>query len=341
MASTKWQSGASLKDRLFKEFYRFSFFRAVRLLHSLFPAKKPLGQTLSPSEEAVRFSVKPSLIFPPSDISNLRQQDEKRPVEMEVAFMGLLGPAGVLPYWYNELAIERNRQKDFSFTAFLDLFQHRLISLFYLGWKKYRFEINYLPGAGDRLSQCLLSLLGLGVPGDLGKMGLPGESLIFYSGLLSRGVPSALAIEATVAYFTGARVAVEQFVNRVIEFGREDQTQLGRANAQLGMDAVCGSSAWENQTKFRVHLGPMGYEEFLGLLPSGKRLGPAFSLVRFMVGIEYEFEICLHLKREEVPLCVLGMEGPASPRLGWSTWSKAPEFIHEEDPYVTFLEQAA
>jgi type VI secretion system protein ImpH len=341
VAPQKWLSGASLKDRLFKEFYRFSFFKAVRLLDLLFPAKKPLGQTLSPEDEAVRFSVKPSLSFPPSDISNLKQQDDKRPAEMEVAFMGLIGPAGVLPYSYNEMAIERARQKDFSFTSFLDLFHHRLISLFYLAWKRYRFEINYAPGARDRLSQDLLCLLGLGIPGDLEKMGLPGESLIYCGGLLSRGIPSALSIEGAVKYFTGARVSVEQFVNRMIEFGPEEQTRLGSANGRLGMDAVCGSVAWENQTKFRVHLGPLGYEEFILFLPSGKRLGPVFSLVRFMVGIEYEFEICLVLKREEVPPCVIGAEGPAAPRLGWTTWMKAPEFIHKEDPHVTFQEPSS
>jgi type VI secretion system protein ImpH len=304
----------------------------------LFPGKKPLGQTLTPGEEAVRFSVKPGLTFPPSDISNLRQGDEERPAEMEVAFMGLIGPSGVLPHWYNDLAAERLSQKDFGFTAFSDIFHHRLVSLFYLAWKRYRFPENFLAGAEDKLSSHLLSLIGLGTPGLAGRIGVPRESLIFYSGLLSRMVPSAAAIEASVEYFSGTGVWVEQFIDRVVSISPEDQTQLGLANGQLGIDALCGSSAWENQTRFRIHLGPMGYGSFLRLLPTGDLLRPIFSLVRYMVGVEYEFEIRLVLTREEVPLCTVGMESPASPRLGWSTWLTTPGVQVQTDPSVTLEE---
>jgi type VI secretion system protein ImpH len=338
VATEKREPITPLKERLLKEFYRFSFFMAVHLLEHMFPDKKPLGKTLSPGEEVVRFSVKPGLAFPPSDISNLKQVNEERPVDMEVTFMGLIGPSGVLPYWYNELAVERIRQKDFSLTAFLDIFHHRLISLFYLAWKKNRWPVNYLPGAKDKLSSYLLSIIGLGTSGLAGRIGLPEESLIFYSGLLSRPVPSAVAIEATVEYLSGTRTEVHQFIERLVSFDLEDQTQLGLANGQIGIDAVCGSCAWESQTKFRVNLGPMGYNDFVRFLPSGDMLRPIFSLVRYMVGIEYEFEIRVILKRDEVPLCTVGMETPASPRLGWSTWVKTPGTIHWEDPYVTFQE---
>lgn len=338
MASPERQSHTSINDRLFEEFYRFSFFRAVHLLESILPDRKALGQTLAPSEEAVRFCVKPGAVFPPSDISALRPAEEAGPVTMEIPFMGLVGPSGVLPYWINELAMERVREKDFSLTAFFDVFHHRLIALFYLAWKKHRFPENYLPGAKDRLSRCLLSLMGLGTEGLAPRLGLPLESLIFYSGLLSRPVPSAAAIEATVEYFADTPVCVEQFIDRMIPISPEDQTQLGSANGSLGVDAMCGSLAWESQTKFRVNLGPMGYEAFTSFLPSGEMLQPIFSLVRYMVGIEYEFEIGVILLREEVPPCALGAMTPTSPRLGWSTWVKTPEVLPREDPRVIFQE---
>lgn len=336
MASQKRRSGASLKDRLFEECFRFSFFRAVQLLESLLPDRKPLGQTLTPSEEAVRFSVKPSFVFPPSDIVAMDHRDEERPPTMEVAFMGLIGPAGVLPYWYNEMAIERLRQKDTTLTAFLDMFHHRLISLFYLAWKKHQFPANYLPGARDRLSRYLLSLNGLGTPLLAGMVGLPEESLIFCTGLLSRAIPSGVSIELAVEYLSGTAVGVEQFVERLVPISPEDRTQLGAANGRLGVDAVCGTHVWDCQATFRVNLGPMKFRHFLRLLPSGDLLRPIFSLVKYMVGTEYEFEIRVILDREEVPPCILGVEAPAAPRLGWSAWLKAPEVIPRDDPSITF-----
>jgi predicted component of type VI protein secretion system len=162
MATAKREQDTPLTERLFEEFYRFSFFRAVGLLELLAPGKTQIGHTLNPADEPARFSVKPGFVFHPSDISNLKQVDERNPAEMEVAFMGLVGPSGVLPNWFNELVAERMQQKDFTLSSFLDIFHHRLISLFYLAWKKYRFPVTYLPEVKDRFSHYLMCLIGLG-----------------------------------------------------------------------------------------------------------------------------------------------------------------------------------
>lgn len=338
MGAKKRQSDTTIEERLIDEYFTFSFFKAVNLLENLHPEKPPLGQTLEPFREPVRFSVKPGAIFPPSDIASLTDGETDTPAQMAVAFMGLIGPSGVLPYWYNELAQERNLKKDTSLASFLDLFHHRLITLFYLAWKKHRFPENYTPGADDRLSRYLLSLIGLGTPGLTAMIGLPEESLAFYSGLLARPVASAVAIESTVAYLAGTEVWVDQFIDRLLPLDPEDQTRIGMANGRIGEDAVCGSHVWENQTKFRVNLGPMSFQEFSRFIPSGDMLRPIFSLVRYMVGAEFEFEICLYLKREEVPPCILGDPSPTGPKLGWTTWAMTPGETFDEDPCLTFQE---
>jgi type VI secretion system protein ImpH len=338
VAPEKRQSSSPLEESLKEEFYTFSFFKAVDLLEKLYSDRKPLGQTQDPRQEAVRFSVAPGFSFAPSDIAGFSAATKDDPCSMNVAFMGLIGPSGVLPHWCNELVAERKRKKDHSIRAFFDIFHHRLISLFYLAWKKHQFPVTYLPGSRDKLSGYMLSLAGLGTAGLRGRIGLPEESLSFYSGLLSRQTPAAVSIESAVAYYAGTSVSVDQFVERMIPLSPEDQTSIGAANARLGEDTVCGSFVWDCQTKFRVNLGPMSLDEFLRFLPSGDLLRPIFSFVRYMVGIEYEFDVRVLLKREEVPPCILGAETPA-PRLGWSIWIKSPGHDHRDDPYVTFAEE--
>ena len=336
MACEKREQDSPLKENLFNDYYCFSFFRAVHILESLSPDDKPVGHTLNPGEEPVRFSVKPGLLFPPSEISCLSRENVDGPAKMDVAFMGLIGPSGILPHWYNELAVERAKEKDHTIPRFFDIFHHRLISLFYLAWKRNRFPENYLPGAEDRLSHYLLSLIGLGTAGSHAENSLPLESLIFYSGLLSRRTPSVSAITATVEYFSGAQATIDQFVERLIDLNKDNLSKIGAANNALGINTICGSYIKEIQTNFRVNLGPVGFKEYLRFLPNGDSLKPIFSLVKYMAGPEFDFDLRIYLKRDEVPLCSVGLGDAATPRLGWTTWLKTPGAEHKEDPFITF-----
>lgn len=338
MAAKKRQSDPSLGSRLFEEFFRFSFFRAVTLLERFSPESKGLGEAMDPGEEAVRFTVKPGLSFPPSDIAGLCARDSKKPTEMEVSFMGLTGPSGVLPNWYTELMLERVKAGDLTLVDFLNIFQHRLITLFYLAWKRTRLTASFEDGGRDRLSSYLLSLIGLGTEGMRGRIGVPEESLIFCSGLLGRSVPTAASIETAVRYMADADAEVEQFVDRMVPLDPSDFTAIGNANATLGEGAVCGSFVHDCQSKFRVRIGPVGYRRYCRLLPGSDLLKAVFALVRYMVGIEYEFEILVVLMAEEAPACRLGAVSPDSPRLGWSTWLTSPGSALVQDPYVAFQE---
>ena len=114
--------------------------------------------------------------------------------EMEVNFLGLVGPSGVLPQHYNELVIQRLRQyKDSALRDFLDLFHHRTISLFYRAWEKYRFPVVYertarsgRPMTRERehldFTWYLHCLVGQGTPGLRGRLDVDDEAFLYYSG---------------------------------------------------------------------------------------------------------------------------------------------------------------
>ena len=44
---------------------------------------------------------------------------------MDINFMGLVGPMGVLPIHITELVLQRMRAKDFAMRDFFNIFNHR------------------------------------------------------------------------------------------------------------------------------------------------------------------------------------------------------------------------
>src|SRR5690606_21819791 len=127
-----WGTGPSVAARLRKEPYCFNFYQAVRVLERLDFDRQPVGHDASVQRECVRFRSLLSLSFPPSDLYAYNEPKEgDGPPHLTVTFLGLFGPSGALPRAYTELLLERARHKDFTLREFLDLFNHRLTSLFY------------------------------------------------------------------------------------------------------------------------------------------------------------------------------------------------------------------
>ncbi len=342
MATQSRRADPSLEDILFEEGYRFDFFQAVRLLERLYPHRQPVGREASPSAEVVRFHSRLSLSFPPSAIHEIAPaQDGSGPAQMTVAFMGLTGPLGVLPRHYTELLLERVRQKDYALRDFLDLFNHRLISLFYQAWEKYRSPIAYERAVSrgewpDRLSQYLFDLIGMGTKGLRGRLEVEDEALLFYAGLLAQHPRSASALEGLLKDYFGVPAEVTQFVGQWLSLSEANRSRLGprEASNALGVNAVAGSRVWDQQAKFRLRVGPLAYGEFCRFLPSGEAFGRLVGLTRFYAGQECDFDVQLILKAAEIPACRLGETGECAPRLGWSTWLKSREFSRDAEDAV-------
>ena len=94
---------------------------------------------------------------------------------------------------------------------FLDVFNHRMISLFYRGWGKHRFFLGFEQGGRDTLSPRLRDLLGLGTEGLEERTALPDRAYLAYTGLLGRHTRSAATLEQLLGDFFGLPVRVEQF----------------------------------------------------------------------------------------------------------------------------------
>ncbi len=335
MAAESRRADPSLEQILYQEGYRFEFFQAVRVLERLRRAQFPVGRDAVPASEVVRFHSLVSLTFPPSAIHDVsRADDSAGSAQMIVAFMGLMGLNGVLPRHYTELLLERVRYKDFALRDFFDIFNHRIISLFYRAWEKYRFPIAYerarlqSPASYDPLSLSLFHLIGLGTEGLRGRLRFGDEALLYYSGLVSQQPRSASALGAVLQDYFEVPVVVEQFIGAWLPLEQENRTRLksAEANNVLGATAILGSKCWDQQAGFKLTIGPLSFKQFRELLPPERRFRSLVELTRFFVGLTLDFDVQLVLKAAEVPGCRLTKPGPEALRLGWSSWLKTKPF---------------
>jgi type VI secretion system protein ImpH len=338
----------SLKDTLFDEAYRFEFFQAVRVLERIYKEREPIGrQGVKPRNEVVRFRNLPSLEFPASDIYEFKADgDGSRPPEMFVSFMGLIGPSGVLPKHMTELVAEQRLDNEYALWKFLDLFSHRLISLFYRAWERYRFTVAFERGKYDEFTDYLFDLIGMGTEGLRGRTSVPDKGLLLYAGLVAQGSHSASAIESAVGDYLRVPTRVEPFTGQWLELDEESLCRLGGANSALGVSTIAGERVWDSQSKFRVVLGPLTLEQFKRLLPEGPKEPegqevpggpdhlPAVEMTRLMAGPELDFDVQLLLRAEEVPDCEVNSRGDARPMLGWTTWLKTREFGGDDSQVI-------
>lgn len=222
--------------------------------------------------------------------------------------------------------------------AFFDLFNHRMISLFYQAWEKYRFTIAYERGERDRFSQRLLDLIGLGTKGLANRQAVRDDALLYYAGLFALHTRSAQALGNILSDYFSVPVQVEQFVGAWYQLDRSNQCSFedaGSFSDQLGVGAVVGDEIWDQQSGIRIVIGPLNLEQYADFLPEGSAYEPVRALTRFFAGDQTDFEIQLVLKRDDVPSCELGSASDVKPQLGWLTWAKTAPM--GRDPGDTIL----
>ncbi|MFO0915398.1 MAG: type VI secretion system baseplate subunit TssG [Pirellulales bacterium] len=373
----------AVATRLLNEYYEFDFFQAVRILERLQQQRQGVGGDASPQQECARFRSLPSLTFPPSSIAALAPPGPEtvsgepgRPPEMTVAFLGLTGPSGALPRYYTELLMERLRQKDRTLHDFLDLFHHRLTSLFYRAWQKYRFWLRFekaeIVGRRehqdtperqkafltdvrprlDRFSQIVLDLAGLGnaslrysasQPQQLvHRSALTDDTMRFYAGLLGNSHRPANGLERLLAEYFEVPVEVCQCMGQWLLIELDDQSRVsGTARTVLGENAVVGERFRDLQGRFRVRIGPIAYADYLRYLPPGTNHRPLGDLSRLYAGHEYDIEVQLVLARDEIPPAQLSADTSTGPRLGWNVWLHSQPLTEDRGDAILNLASTA
>ena len=332
MAADAGPDRDALIGRLTADACRFDFVQALSLLELLCPDAAPPGEAGPLESESLRMRSHPGLGFPASDLHAIvRRNHPRERFEVVLHFMGLTGVSSPLPSYFQE-PIVKQAEGGTALRDFLGMFEHRIYSLFWRTWKKYRLDLAAGHAADERRTRFLVGLAGYSQTGLREAEAVEPLRLASFAGLAGCVRPTAAGLRNLVSgYFGGLPVRVVEFVaRRVFVPARAGLGgDGGPASARLAETALVGDTLLDRAATVRVVFGAVGLDAFRRLLPGGEWSRPLAELVRLYLPPEFEYQVQLLLRHEEIPPCRLGA---ADTRLGWLSWLGPPAGDGESVP---------
>ncbi len=351
MAAQAWTAEHPLAYWLVRAPHAFEFFQALHLIERLARETAPIGHQ-DAKQEPVRLRPSLDLVFPSGDLESAEWRDQpgdaRGRVQLTTTFLGLYGSDSPLPTHFTEMLL-RGQEEEERVRNFLDLFHHRLLSLLYRVWKKYRYHVTFALDGTDPISEIIRGLLGVLTSGLAEQFSLPPVRLFRYVGLFVQRPRSASGLTGLLRdFFKGVPFAVQQCVGRWLPIDPTNRNRFGEVNCTLGQDFLLGERIFDRSGKYRVRIGPVGLNHYVRFLPPGDEAAHLREIARFYCGDPLEFDLELILRGDEVPATGLGVAdappkpggepedaeqaaepaaAPAEPgllaRLSWTTWLKS------------------
>lgn len=326
MDTTQRSSTASVIKRLFTHPYDFSFLQAVRLFQKLSPNGADIGNTLTPAEDPISFSSRYTYSLPSSDIYRVHVVDNKP--QIEVNFWNLAGPHGSLPSPLSQKVDERMREGDFALKDFLDIFNHRLLSVYYCVAQKYSFVLSPKASIQTTVGQMMCALAGVD-PNQENYASASTAALSQYAGIMWQRPRSAAGLEQILSDYFQVPISIEQFVGSWVDINRRQRSFMGirrGRNHKLGRTTFLGKRFWQSCHHFVVNVGPLTSEQFYLFVPTGAAYNEICDMIKFYAPLELTFQLKVSLKEDE-KLVALGFDNPSKDnRLGWtSVLTNAPQ----------------
>lgn len=341
MATRERSGPGTLSARLRRAPQGFEWLQALQILEREQPHLPTLGRSNDPQQEAVRLRGPLLPVFSPSQISSLQVAPQafrpllaprppllyrhlhRKPLvaprlTLHTPVFGLGGPDGPLPYAYQEWLQQRVRAGDQGTVAFLDLFQHRLLSLLYRVQLKQRIALPYQRSEHSPVYQQLQALCGLTSQPPGMPTTVPEKALIARAALLANGRRSVAGLQSLLRHHFDLSVRIEDFLGGWRSIPEPNHTVLGRQgrNLSLGRNAVCGSRAWDQQQGVRIHLGPLQPTRADSFMPGRLSHRQLAALVSFYFGAELHCELRIHVDKSDIQRLGLVHQ----PGLGQGSW---------------------
>lgn len=228
---------------LYSELTQLPLFEAIHIIEEVLLREETLiGSDALPKHEKLSLKVNASLGYEHFQLVEIKPVKNEK-LSLVTNLIGLTGEQGVMPQHYSELALQRQKQGDTAMVDFYNIFNHRLISLYYRSWQLSQLGVQarfHAHNLRSPLINCIEALTG-----QVSSLAL------HYGGLYASLSRSKGALNSILECLSGCEVHIHELQGQWIHLSIEEQTRLTCRSlpegqfAQLGLDASLGAKVWD------------------------------------------------------------------------------------------------
>ena len=342
MQAKKRLPEVSVIQGLMDEPERFQFVQAVRILlrwlaQNGVPQERALAHVLMfrnslslnfPASEIEALAAGPVACVTDADLLHALREEPGTQIALTPTFLGLLGVNGTLPlHKTGRVATAERWDGDTSARAFIDLFSHRVVGMFFQAWGKYRLEHQFDVEGMDGQLPLLTALAG--VHGDASPTapddGLDDHVAGYYAALLRTRPVSAGTVSRVLTNYFGVPIELEPFVEAWDHIPDDKRSKLGDKVSKLGRGATLGGRLRRRDIRTRLNIGPLDKADFERFLPRSEAAVALSRMVSLFGLPNLEFEVRLILKPPCIKPLTLTSKTGAARRLGWDAFLPGPD----------------
>ncbi len=307
----------TLPEQVLESPEAFDLGQLIYIIESIRTNINPLGEDSNPAREAVRIRSKFTMHQEGTEIDRIVVKNTLSGLpEVYINTLSIGGVNGPLPTPYTEILLDQIKEKDYSGLHFLDIFHHRLASMWHRLRKRTYPHLFKSSPISTPLGKLQEDLSGFKQQGDVA------HTLFFdhfwrrsrsLSGLVQM-IERFFNVKATVSPFEGTWRTVDEAEGSKI--GQRGQFQI------LGKDAILGLRCWDQSAGFTITLSPQSWQAVQQFLPfTDATLGGASYnrlkklMVSYMGSLPRVF-LNISLAQDENQGITLNKKHG----LGWNTW---------------------
>lgn len=329
MSAAQWFSPVSLIAGLAQQPEGFEFFQAVRLLQLYLKQQKNISadQVL---DEVIEFNASLSLAFQKNEVEALSQSDKTGRYVIIPTMMGLTGNLGALPLIYTQKLNSSMWAKKHGSLAFLNLFNNRLINLFYRASIKHNLPLLTEIYQDKHYLNCIHALTGYGPTKtssvDQTEIDFRADYIFAeFAGLLQGQTLNVETIQQLLTAILNHPVKVHQFMAEWFDIPVQSRSYLSLNGVQLGVNSFCGEKVRQIDSKIQLEIGPLVYVDYLDLLPDGKKYQLLQKILSQLCNLTLIVEIKLVIHQAEIKPVSLGSNNNIGIGRGAFLISKRPQ----------------